>query len=78
MLTLLLGTACSTMTATAPAHPLVSGHWRLDKSASDLVDTKVSAAVSDWQAQLRKHSGDAAVDNGGGGGNGGRRGGHGG
>lgn len=78
-LTLMLGTACSTVTATAPAHPMVSGHWQLDKSASDLVDTKVSEAISDWEARLRRHSGDAAVDNGGAGGSyGGRRGGGGG
>ena len=77
MLTLTLGAGCSTVTATAPAHPLVTGHWQLDRSASDLVDTKVSAAVSDWEATLRKRSGDAVVDNGSAG-YGGHRGGRGG
>jgi hypothetical protein len=72
-------TGCSTVSATAPAHPQVAGHWQLDKSASDLVDTKVSAAVSVWETKMRKHSGDVAVDYGGAGGShGGRRGGRGG
>ena len=63
-LALVLGTACYTMSATAPAHPLVTGHWQLDQSASDLVDTKVSTAVSNWETKLRKQHGDMAVDNG--------------
>jgi hypothetical protein len=78
-LTLSLGTACRTVSVTAPTHPLVSGHWQLDRAASDLVDTKVSAAISVWEAQWRKHSADVAVDNGGADGSrGGRRGGRGG
>ena len=71
-------TGCSTVSATAPAHPRVSGHWQLDQAASELADTKVSAAVSEWERKLRKHSGDLVVDNGGGGSHGGRRGGRGG
>jgi hypothetical protein len=71
--------ACSTVTSTAPANPLVSGHWQLDKSASDLVETKVSTAVSAWQAKLRKRNGGRDIGTGStGGGYGGRGGRHGG
>jgi len=54
---LCLGTACASMSSTAPANPQVTGRWALDKSASDLVDTKVDAAISAWEAKLRKRSG---------------------
>jgi hypothetical protein len=77
-LILSLASACATVTSHAPANPLVSGHWQLDKSASDLVETKVTAAVSAWQATLRKRSGYGDADNGGAGGYGGRGGRHGG
>ena len=58
----------------------MSGRWQLDKSASDLVETKVNAAVSAWQAKWRKRSGNSDAGNAGGGygGRGGRRGGTGG
>jgi hypothetical protein len=65
-----LAAACAT-TATAPANPKLSGHWELDRSQSDLVDSKVTAAIAEWEARLRKHNGDLAVDNGGGSGSGG-------
>ena len=51
-----LAAACSTTSPTAPANPLVTGHWTLDKSASDLVDSKVDAAVSAWAEKVRKHN----------------------
>jgi hypothetical protein len=54
-----LATACSTVSPIAPANPVESGHWVLDKAASDPVEIKVSTAVSAWQAKLRKHSGSA-------------------
>src|ERR1700686_2705151 len=77
-----LGIGCASVTSTAPAHPLVSGHWQLDKSASDRVEPKVSAAISAWPAKLRKRSGYVDAGNvsagGGYGGRGGRRGGPGG
>jgi hypothetical protein len=57
---------CATVSSTAPANPLVTGHWQLDKSASDLVATKVDAAVSAWQAKLRKRNGGREVGTGGG------------
>jgi len=40
-------------------HPPTAGRrpLELDKSASDLVDTKVDAAISAWEAKLRKRSG---------------------
>jgi hypothetical protein len=76
-LTMTVAVGCKTVSR-APANPRVSGHWRLDRSASDLVETKVNAAVSAWEATLRKRHGDRAVDNGGGGGYGSHRGGHGG
>jgi hypothetical protein len=77
-LTLSLGAACTTVSVTAPAHPLITGQWQLDKAASDLVDTKVNVAVADWEAKLRKHAGDAVVDNGATGSGYGHRGGRGG
>jgi hypothetical protein len=79
-LTLGLATACATVSPTAPAHPLVIGRWQFDPSASDLVETKVTTAVSAWEATLRRRRGDLAVDYGGGGngGRGGHRGGAGG
>ena len=52
-----LGAGCATISPTAPAKPLVAGNWRLDSSASDLVETKVNAAVSAWEAKLRKRGG---------------------
>jgi hypothetical protein len=74
-----LGVGCASVTPTAPPNPLVNGHWQLDKSASDLVDSKVSAAIADWQAKLRKRYGDTVPGNppapGASGGRGGRRGG---
>jgi len=75
-----LGAGCASVTPTAPANPLVTGHWQLDKTASDLVDTKVSAAIAQWQAKLRKRYGDTVPGNppaaaGASGGRGGRRGG---
>jgi len=77
-----LGAGCASVSPTAPANPLVTGHWQLDKSASDQVDTKVSAAIGDWQAKLRKRYGDTVPGNppapGASGGRGGRRGGGGG
>jgi hypothetical protein len=75
-----LSMACATVRSTAPANPLLSGHWQLDKSASDLVDTKVSTAIAAWQAKLRKRSGYPDAGNAGnaGGGYGGHGGHHGG
>jgi hypothetical protein len=79
-----LSMGCATVSSTAPAHPLLSGHWQLDKSASDLVDTKVGIAIATWQAKLRQRSGyldasNAGNNTGGGyGGRGGHRGGSGG
>jgi hypothetical protein len=77
-----LAAGCASVTPRAPANPLVVGHWQLDKSASDQVDTKVSAAIADWQAKLRKRYGDTVPGNppapGASGGRGGRRGGGGG
>jgi hypothetical protein len=78
-----LSMGCATVTSTAPANPLLSGHWQLDKSASDLVDTKVGNAISTWQAKLRQRSGyldasNAGNSGGGYGGRGGHRGGTGG
>jgi hypothetical protein len=69
-----LSMGCASVTSTAPANPLLSGHWQLDKSASDLVDTKVGNAIATWQAKLRQHSGYLNAGNAGnaGGGNGGR------
>lgn len=55
-LILTLAAACATTSPTAPANPRVTGRWTLDKSASDLVDTKVDAAVSAWAEKVRKHS----------------------
>jgi hypothetical protein len=52
----LLAAACSTTSPTAPANPLVEGRWTLDKSASDLVDSKVDTAVSAWAEKVRKHN----------------------
>jgi hypothetical protein len=52
-----LSAGCASVTSTAPANPQVAGRWELDKSASDLVDTKVDAAISAWEAKLRKRSG---------------------
>src|ERR1700722_9633745 len=69
-----LAAACPP-TATAPANPKLSGHWDRDRSQSDLVDSKVTAAIAEWEARLRKHNGDLAVDNGGGSGSGGGHGG---
>lgn len=57
-LLLSLGGGCASLSPTAPANPLVAGNWQLDKSASDLVDTKVSASIAQWQERLRKHYGD--------------------
>jgi hypothetical protein len=51
-----LATGCTSMSSTAPANPQVTGRWTLDKSASDLVGTKVDAAISAWEARLRKRS----------------------
>jgi|GEM_PF-1467754 hypothetical protein len=74
-LILSLTSACATTTP-APTTPILSGHWQLDKAASDLVDTKVSAAIADTEAQLRKHAGQSGYGNGGTyGGSSGRRGG---
>jgi hypothetical protein len=74
-----LSAGCASVTSTAPANPQVAGRWELDKSASDLVDTKVDAAISAWQARLRKRSSyydsSNAGTGGGYGGRGGRRGG---
>jgi hypothetical protein len=64
-LTLSVAAGCATVSSTAPANPLVSGHWQLDKSASDLVQTKVDAAISVWQAKLRKRNGGRDVGTGG-------------
>jgi hypothetical protein len=55
-LILTLTSACATTSPNPPANPLVVGHWRLDKSASDLVDSKVDAAVSAWAEKMRKRS----------------------
>jgi hypothetical protein len=55
-LILVLASACASTSPTAPANPLVVGAWTLDKAASDLVDTKVDAAVSAWAEKVRKHS----------------------
>jgi len=79
-LILSLTIGCASVRSSAPANPLVSGRWQLDKSASDLVETKVNAAVSAWQAKWRKRSGNSDAGNAGGGysGRGGRRGGTGG
>jgi hypothetical protein len=60
-LILTLAAACTT-TSTAPANALVTGRWTLDKSASDLVDNKVDAAVSAWAEKMRKRN--PYVDNG--------------
>src|ERR1700676_1375545 len=73
-LTLSLSVGCATVSQTAPAHPLVSGHWQLDKSASGLVETKVTDAVSAWQAKLRKRNGGRDIGTGGYGGRGPRHG----
>jgi hypothetical protein len=75
-----LGAGCASMSSTAPANPQVTGRWALDKSASDLVDTKVDAAISAWEAKLRKRSGyyDYSGNAGTGAGYGGRAGRHGG
>ena len=73
-----LGVGCATVSSTAPAKPLVAGNWQLDRSASELVETKVDAAVSAWEAKLRKRGGffdPGSPGNGGFGGRGGRRGG---
>jgi len=59
-----LASGCAT-TASAPANPSLSGRWQIDKSASDLVDTKVSIAVENTEAQLRKHAGNSGYGNGG-------------
>lgn len=77
-LILAVGGGCATVSPTAPAKPLESGTWQLDKSASDLVETKVDAAISTWQAKLRKRSGYYDYGNAGSGGYGGRSGRHGG
>jgi hypothetical protein len=55
-LILALACACASTSPTAPANPRVAGRWILDKSASDLVDTKVDTAVSAWAERVRKHS----------------------
>jgi hypothetical protein len=55
-LILTLASACSTTSPTAPANPLVTGRWILDKSASDLVDNKVDVAVSAWAERVRKRN----------------------
>jgi hypothetical protein len=72
-----LSAGCASVSPTAPANPQVVGRWQLDKSASDLVDMKVDAAISAWQARLRKRSGyyDASAGTGGYGARGGRHGG---
>jgi len=82
-LLLSLGGGCASVSPTAPANPLVAGNWQLDKSASDLVDTKVSTSIAQWQERLRKHYGDpgaggAGAAQGAAGGRGGHRGGQGG
>jgi hypothetical protein len=81
-LLLSLVSGCASMSPTAPAHPQVDGSWQLDRSASDLVDTKVAQAIAAWQARLRKHYGDRDLSAGNtgpvGGANGGRHGGQGG
>jgi hypothetical protein len=56
-LLLSLGGGCASVSPTAPANPRIVGNWQLDKSASDLVDAKVSAAIAQWQERLRKHYG---------------------
>jgi hypothetical protein len=56
VLILTLAAACASTSPTAPANPLVAGRWTLDKSASDLVDSKVDAAVSAWAERVRKHN----------------------
>lgn len=78
-----LSVGCASVRSPAPANPLLSGHWQLDTSASDSVETKVSTAISAWQAKLRKRSGypdagNAGNAGGGYGGRGGHRGGTGG
>jgi hypothetical protein len=70
-LTFSLTLGCATVSPTAPANPLVAGRWQLDKSASDLVETKVTEAVSAWQAKLRKRNGGRDIGTGGAGGAGG-------
>jgi hypothetical protein len=55
-LILTLASGCASTSPTAPANPRVMGHWMLDKAASDLVDTKVDAAVSAWAEKMRKRS----------------------
>jgi hypothetical protein len=70
-----LSAGCASVSPTAPANPQVVGRWELDKSASELVDMKVDAAISAWQVRLRKRSGYYDAGNAGtGGGYGGRSG----
>jgi hypothetical protein len=51
---LTLGTASCTTTSTAPSDPHLSGLWRLDPSASDDPDVKISAAIDAAEYKLRK------------------------
>jgi hypothetical protein len=59
-----LVSACAT-TASVPASPVLSGRWQIDQAASDLVDTKVSTAIENTEARLRKHAGSSGYGNGG-------------
>jgi len=59
-----LVSACAT-TGSAPANPILSGRWQIDQAASDLVDTKVSIAIENTEARLRKHAGSSGYGNGG-------------
>ena len=68
------------MSPSTHGNPLLTGHWQLDRVASDLVGTKVSIAIATTEEQLRKHAGNSGYGNGGtySGGYGGRGGGAGG
>jgi hypothetical protein len=56
-----LGAACTT-TSTAPVDAHLSGHWVLDKLASDDPDVKISAAISSADSKLRRRLASAGYD----------------
>lgn len=49
-----LGTASCTTTSIAPSDPHLTGQWRLDKSASEDADARISAAIDAAESRLRK------------------------
>jgi hypothetical protein len=55
------GAACTT-TSNAPANPHLSGHWVLDKAASDDPDAKIAAAVASADSKLRRRLANAGYD----------------